>query len=335
MVLTGIWHFGKMYEKDAVGGLAMRWLIIGGGAIGLLYAARLASGEQSVCVGTRTIEQAALLNREGIKLVTEAGQERLPVKAYDMGPGSMASLRDYRPEVVVLTVKQYQLTDDLMEEVKKVVPEQTPVYCLQNGIGHLARLQANWPSLQVLAASTTEAALRMSPNRVRYTGAGELWLEEVSPANNKAANSQKMLLAAMKKAGITVFLSNQMEDRMYRKLLLNCVINPLTALYSVKNGELPADESRLAHMKAIHEETSAILQKAGLELYGDEWNRVLELCRLTADNESSMLRDIRAGRPTELAWINGGVVALANHLGIGAPCNEEIVERITMLDANR
>ncbi|WP_020615595.1 ketopantoate reductase family protein [Paenibacillus daejeonensis] len=313
----------------------MRWLIIGGGAIGLLYAARLASGDQSVCVGTRTTEQAALLSREGIGLITDAGEARLPVKAYAMEPDSIGSLRNYRPEVVMLTVKQYQITEDLIEQVGRVLPEQTPVYCLQNGIGHLTRLQACWPRLQVLAASTTEAALRSSPSSVRYTGAGELWLEEGTPSGSRETNHQKMLLAAMKKAGITVFLSNQMEDRMYRKLLLNCVINPLTALYGVKNGELPADEARLAHMKAIHEETAAILHAAGLELSGDEWNHVLELCRLTAKNESSMLRDIRAGRPTELAWINGGVVALANRLGLAAPCNEEVVERITLLDANR
>lgn len=336
LVLTVKQRSAKMDRVEEVGRTRMmRWLIIGGGAMGLLYAARLAIGGHEVQVGTRTSRQAEILRTRGIELATPEGTTQIGVQAEAMEHRSIAAWREFRPDAVMLTVKQYHVTSELVRWLGEHLPEQTPVYCTQNGIGHLERLRTELLTLQVLAAVTTEGALRTGLRNVRYTGAGELWLEMEPPQGKKEPNRQKMLLAAMEKAGIAVYLSNQMEDRMYRKLLFNCVINPLTALYGVKNGELPEDRARLAHMKALYEETATILHAAGMELHGDEWNGVLKLCRRTSDNESSMLRDIRSGRPTELAWINGGVIELAHRSGFRAPVNEEIVARIASLVANR
>jgi len=302
----------------------MRLLIIGAGAIGMLYAVRLAAGGQVVRILTRTAEQADALRREGIKWSGSAagGQEAVQASALS------EELGDFGPDAVLLTVKQVHIDDGLIRKLASLVPQTADIYCLQNGIGHLERLRAELPGHRILAAVTTDGALRLGQRQVRHTGAGELWLEEIPSAETEAAERQKKLLVAMKKAGIGAFLSNQMENRMYRKLLLNSVINPLTALFGVMNGELPDDPARLAAMRALHEETAAVLQRAGLPLEGDEWERLLTLCRLTADNESSMLRDVKSGRPTEIDWINGGVVRLARQLGLEAPLNEAIVAQV-------
>lgn len=302
----------------------MKLLIIGAGAIGMLYAARLAAGGQTVRILTRTSEQAEALRVEGIQWRGSAahGHETVPASA------ATTDLEGFGPDAVLLTVKQVHIDDGLIRKLASLVPQAAEMYCLQNGIGHLERLRAELPGHRILAAVTTDGALRVGQREVRHTGAGELWLEEIPSGEAEAAERQKKLLVAMKKAGISAFLSNQMENRMYRKLLLNSVINPLTALFGVKNGELPDDPERLAVMRALHEETAAVLKQAGLLLDGDEWERLLALCRLTADNESSMLRDVRSGRPTEVDWINGGVVGLARQLGLNAPLNEEIVAQV-------
>ncbi|MFS0727595.1 ketopantoate reductase family protein [Paenibacillus sp. 1P07SE] len=305
----------------------MRCLIIGGGAIGLLYGAKLAIGGSQAYVCTRTASQAAILREAGIELAAQGTIRRVEVEAEAAEHIIGDRLRFFAAEAVLLTVKQYQLTGQLLDCLERAVLPGTPVYCLQNGIGHLELLRGALPQLTFRAAVTTDGALRTGLNAVKHTGAGELWLE-AADSNLNETERQKMLVSTMKKAGIAVFLSKQMKDRMYRKLLLNSVINPLTALYGVKNGELPEAPDRLAHMKLLYDETAAILHAAGMELRGDEWEQVLALCRLTADNESSMLRDVRSGRQTEIDWINGGVAALARRLGLTAPHNEEITARI-------
>ncbi|GBF75459.1 hypothetical protein PA598K_03872 [Paenibacillus sp. 598K] len=309
----------------------MRIWIIGAGAIGMLYAARLAAGGTVVRLLTRTPEQAEALRVEGIKWSGSAAHGHEAVQASAI----VEELEDFGPDAVLLTVKQVHIDDRMILKLASLVPQTADIYCLQNGIGHLERLRAELPGHRILAAVTTDGALRVGQREVRHTGVGELWLEEIPSADREAAERQKKLLVAMKKAGIGVFLSNQMENRMYRKLLLNSVINPLTALFGVKNGELPDDPERLAVMRALHEEAAAVLQRAGLPLDGDEWERLLALCRLTADNESSMLRDVRSGRPTEIDWINGGVVALARQLGLETPLNEAIVAQVKQQATDR
>jgi 2-dehydropantoate 2-reductase len=136
----------------------------------------------------------------------------------------------------------------------------------------------------------------------------------------------------LKQAGFSVSLSKQVGEAMLRKLLVNAVINPLTAILRVKNGELTQSPERLHLMRALFLETYEILSRYGL---GDEsalWNNVLQVCEATKDNKSSMLQDVSLHKETEIESINGEICRLAREQGRQAPWNSAVTALVKAVD---
>ncbi|CAM4260400.1 ketopantoate reductase family protein [Paenibacillus tarimensis] len=304
----------------------MRFHIIGGGAIGLSYAGRLALAGSSVMVWTRTAAQAGMIEEKGISVQGSGVAAVAAVQAAAAAefPSWVEADKRCTEECLLLTVKQTHLSNPaLVRLIGELAAERYPVLCLQNGVGHIEYLQTELPDVTFIPAVTTEGAFRQDGRTVLLTGHGELHMGE-----SEDIEWQKMLLNTLNEAGIAAFMSKDINNRIYRKLMVNAVINPLTALLGVRNGELKQQPGVPALMKALHEETKAVLQAAGLPETGQEWEELLTVCEKTADNRSSMLADIQHGRQTEIAAINGGVVGLAGKLGIAAPLNEALVDLV-------
>lgn len=320
----------------------MRIDIVGGGAIGLLHAARLALGGESVTVWTRTESQAELLDREGIQLWGEQ-QERQVARVVGRCLSSVQQQASASPvpHWIILTVKQGHINKEFMEQLGHLGGQETGMLCLQNGIGHLDKLALALPDFSLYAGVTTEGAKRIDANTVQHTGHGELWLgmaqEKESKQDQYEEIRQKLLLKALETAGFSVFLSNEsnkIKDRIYQKLLINAVINPLTAIFDVTNGDLPKHPARLRLMKALYIETELIMLADGMSSSMNGWQRILEVCKSTAPNVSSMLSDVRAGNLTEIDWINGGVSRLAERLGLPSPLNDAVSAMVRRMEAD-
>lgn len=303
----------------------MKIHIVGGGAIGLLHAGMIAQSGQEVIVWTRTEKQAVLLQKEGIELEALDGSVRkAAVNSHSLSNLQAVLAEDQEePAWILLTVKQSHIDEQLLRHIKKLSGPQTAILCLQNGIGHLDKLADALPDHALYAGVTSEGARRIEANGVRHTGKGQLWF---GPANwdKKDENLQNLLLNVLQSAGFSAGLSNQMKDRIYQKLLINAVINPLTAIFDITNGELPQHPSRMKLMQSLYQETSAILTADGMMPAGDGWQLVLDVCRATSANVSSMLSDVRSGRETEIDWINGGVSSVAKRHGIPSPLNDAV-----------
>lgn len=311
--------------------------VIGGGAVGLLMSARLAGAGFQVNLWTRTEEQAELINEHGLKLLALDGSvvaEGLSVRAYCLAVRSQ-TMKKFRQDVrwLLLCVKQTHLSTSLALDLQKLTrgvdSRHISVIALQNGFGHLQWLSKSLPECRIYAAITTEGARKYDAYTVQHTGTGEVWISEQAEGSRELQipdpDSQRLVASMLQKAGISAYLSNNMYYRMLQKLLVNAVINPLTAIFDVPNGELLLASNRLSLMKTLYEETSSILQKCGLGI--DEasgWEMVVRVCELTASNISSMLSDVRAGRATEIAAINGAVIELARSVGVKAPVNKAV-----------
>jgi 2-dehydropantoate 2-reductase len=308
--------------------------IIGSGAIGMVFGARLSLHGYKVRMRTRTPEQAELLNVEGIHY-TNLSQKTSVVRVMSIPSSTVSSSDDV--EWILLTVKQTGMEEGMYSLLKSIATPDTPIICIQNGIGHMEKLRSLFPGNPFLAAVSTEGALRTGQNSVMYTGKGGLWIEE--PAVNWKLNAQRLhtrnaMLSSLQGAHIDAQFSDDIDAIVRRKLLINSVINPLTAIFGVNNGQLPADPIRLQLMKALFEETRYILEAVHGQSLGDNlWEYVLKVCVDTAHNESSMLADVRAQRQTEVKWINGGVIELAKQLNAQAPLNDAMVTLIESVTA--
>jgi 2-dehydropantoate 2-reductase len=319
--------------------------IVGAGALGMVLAARLTLSGAQVELVSRTSKQTIELREKGLLLTSSAAEAaelectvRPEAAAYeDIDAQALPDSQDgqeHAPEYVLLTVKQSSITDALALALSKQLKASARLVCFQNGIGHMAILQRHIPAEQIWAAVTTEGALKRSPRHVEHTGSGTTWLGSIQPDNDPdyTCTKQKKLQNALNNAGFSTSLSNNITRNIWNKLLMNTVINPLTAILQVRNGELLRLPSVLPLMRTLYEEGAMLADKLGIELAPDLWEQLLDVCERTAANQSSMLQDVRARRQTETDAITGGLLAEAWRAGVELPTHAALYYMIRSIE---
>lgn len=297
-------------------------VVWGGGSLGLLLAGRLTASGCDCEVWTRTPQQASQLNREGLVIQESSGKtmEKVNVKATSIT--DIAAIKENVP--VLLTVKQTALTPDFLLQLPPIIPPNGTLVLFQNGMGHVELLQKALPGRRLITAITTEGALRIDETTVRHTGRGEIRIADEYDShleNNILLQIEHLL----RQAGFSVLLSKDLGEAVLRKLLINAVINPLTAILRIRNGELTETTDRMNLMKALFHETYEVLSRYGLEDEYKLWESVLHVCRSTYNNESSMLQDVNLHKQTEIEFINGAICRMAIRQGIEAPWNQAVM----------
>jgi 2-dehydropantoate 2-reductase len=315
----------------------MRIDIIGAGSLGLLLAGRLLASGNKVRLWCRGIEQCGQLEDEGLTVSYEDGRDPILISGGGFTSAPIQGFADtYLREPsdwIIVTVKQNVLHHILPEFISPLRDEQVHIICFQNGLGHMEMLRDLLPKASLYAAVTTEAAKRKSLTEVIHAGAGEVWIGEWSLKNGQAHSihtdlQANYLLEVLTMAGFLAFLSNEVGTMIYRKLLINAVINPLTAIWRIPNGELLASDERLQLMRELFKETTLVYDACGVIYDHDAWDNILEVCRMTAGNTSSMLADVLASRTTEIHWINGSLVEMAERTGTRVPYHRLICQLV-------
>ncbi|MFJ7752040.1 2-dehydropantoate 2-reductase [Peribacillus muralis] len=273
----------------------MRIGIIGGGAIGLLFASHL-SGKHSVTVYTRTVQQASIINHEGIRLIQE-GESRLldcvVSKSLDGGVTDQ--------DLLVLAVKQYQL-QHILPAINHL---DVPLLFLQNGYGHIAHLE-QLQSRAIYVGIVEHGALRHNANTVEHTGLG---LTRIASFKGEL---DRLSLLNERMDGFPFARSEDYHSMLLDKLLVNAVINPLTAILQVKNGVLITNVFYYQLFQELFDEISSILE---VENKAESFEHVKTVCMATAGNRSSMLKDLENGSQTEIDAILGHILSMAKRKG--------------------
>lgn len=190
------------------------------------------------------------------------------------------------------------------------------VLSVQNGMAHLPILNAAIGSDRFVAGFVTIGATLVEPGRVRWRGGREILL-----ARHPRAGELRSLLAV---AGFDVAIDDQEGRSLWRKLAVNCAVNPITALAGCRNGVLLVDPTLRELAFAAAREVAAVAHADGVDLGSDATELVASAVHQTAENRSSMLQDIDRCRLTEIDAINGAVVTHGRALGVPTPVNERL-----------
>ena len=105
------------------------------------------------------------------------------------------------------------------------------------------------------------------------------------------------------------------------KTLVNAGINPYATLLRVRNGELLEVEGMKEIMTETVKEGVSVAENLGVSLEGDAIALMFETVKATANNVNSMLQDVRAGRRTEIDYLNGAIAEIGMREGIPTPLN--------------
>ncbi|AST68201.1 2-dehydropantoate 2-reductase [Kosakonia cowanii] len=223
-----------------------------------------------------------------------------------------------RSDLLLVTLKAWQVSDAVKGLVALLSPA-TPVLLLHNGMGTVEELKS-LPN-PLLMGTTTHAA-RRDGNVIIHVASG---ITHIGPA--RAQDGEFSYLAdTLQMALPDVAWHNTIRPALWRKLAVNCVINPLTALRDCKNGDLrdvPEEIEKIAR------EVAAVIEREGHHISADELIAyVHQVIESTAENISSMLQDVRAMRHTECDYITGYLLRRARAHGIAVPENARLFDLI-------
>ncbi len=279
-------------------------LIIGTGALGTLFAARLSASGADVTLLGSWAEGLDALNASGACI---DGVGSFPVRA--TADPSVCRGAD----LALVLVKSYQ-TLRVSKILQDILAPNGVVLTLQNGLGNDTILADALSTPRVAQGITTLGATLTAPAIVRLAGDGPVWLQEHPGLG--------ALTEMLRAAGFLVEIEKDIQPRVWGKLIVNAAINPLTALLRVKNGLLLESPSVRQVMVNLAEEAAAVAESHGVRLpFPGPAQAAEDVARRTGENLSSMLRDVLRGAPTEVDAINGAVVRGGEAMGIPVPAN--------------
>lgn len=289
----------------------MKLAVVGPGAMGCLFAARLAAGGVTTTLVDYKPDRAVRLHESGITL--EAGGDVRVVKPTVVArvPGSM--------DLIVVLTKSYS-TANLQ------FPPDTPVLTLQNGLNSIEKLCSMVGSARVLAGVTTEGATLLGEGHVRHAGSG------ITCIGSWTSCPPQPAVDALQKAGFEVEVTEAPGQRIWEKVAVNAGINPLTALLNVPNGRLLELREVRQLMRDLVVEATKVAATEGYRFNYSLVERAEDVCRETAENLSSMLQDVRAGKRTEIDAISGEILRRAQYASLPTPRTRVIWQLVKGLE---
>ncbi|HEX4937646.1 MAG TPA: 2-dehydropantoate 2-reductase [Candidatus Kapabacteria bacterium] len=289
------------------------WHILGAGAIGGLWALRL---------------QAIGCNVTLLEAVLSSPLRQLCLKADGANHCHAFPVSMVAQSPLLVTTKAGD-TIDALRPVLDSLPSGSSLVLLQNGMGVDDLIRQQRPDLRIITGITTDGVFRENRNQLVLAGQGITLLGGETPAEQDIAND---IAQQWSRTGATVSAATDIRIRRWQKLAINCAINPLTARYRCRNGELLDKPEALATMQAICHEVAAVMHAEGMAADGDDlFGKAKEVAFQTGANTSSMLADVQAGRRTEIDFMNGYIVHLASRHGLTVPANKAITAAIRLL----
>lgn len=265
--------------------------IIGAGAIGLLFGAYLSEIGHRVTFIVRETKKD-----EHFYIEKNRGDSQ------QISCDIVSDIADVQHvDLLIIAVKYHHLPQ--LADKLHALPLHIPLLFIQNGLSHIAFLEQLQQDT-IMIGSVLHGATKTN-STVRHLGIGPTYIGcykgQWSSLNKLIENQSEQF---------PIVLTSNIEQMLVKKAMLNCLINPLTTIARVTNGELIANDSYRFIMRNLYDEMMSVFVEWKDRL---TWDEVVELCENTGSNRSSMLKDFESGRVMELDTIVGAILERADH----------------------
>jgi 2-dehydropantoate 2-reductase len=206
-----------------------------------------------------------------------------------------------------------------------VVSAQTVLLTLQNGIDNEDRLIARFKRDCVVGGVAYIYSKIAAPGVIDHYKKGAVAIGELMGHESARLLAIKDLFAA---AGIPCQLSKDIRRTKWEKMCWNCVFNPVTVLINDCVARALDHPELFAVIRQIVGEVTAVSAALKVPLPLDMPERVVKATQEIRDIHTSMYDDWKAGRQTEIAYLNGYIVEKGRELGIPTPVNEALTAMI-------
>jgi 2-dehydropantoate 2-reductase len=310
--------------------------VAGAGAIGCFVGGWLAAHGRRVGLLVRP-RMRTEIERSGLRLTDFDGSEQR------LSAGQLALSEDasifHGVGVILVTVKSAD-TADVADLIAQHAPQDAVIVSLQNGVGNVALLRERLPGRRVLAGMVPFNVIAMGEGRFHRSTSGDIQLED------DAANTA----AALSVSGLAMRSSRNITGVQWGKLLVN-LNNALNALSDMPLAVQLANRGWRKLLADQMAEGLAAMKAAGiapvsatpipptwtptlLRLPDAIFNVILgRTMKIDPEARSSMWQDLKQGRTTEIDYLQGAIIALAEQHGVDVPLSRRIVGLIRAAEA--
>ena len=301
----------------------MKILVMGAGAVGAYFGARLQEIGEQVIFCARG-ENLRALKQRGLEIASIRGDLKLKVQATDR-PAEFAPY-----DLILFCVKVYD-TDAAAESIKGCIAPGGGVLTVQNGVENEDRLIEILGDGVILGGNARIGAELVAPGKVVHVTNGYMDFGELDGRETARA---KAYADAFRRAGILGEFTPRIRALRWDKLMWNAAFNTVTALTRKAVGAVLEDPDGKALVRTLMREVMQVARAEGaditeerIDLFIDHSEKHLGAVR------TSTLQDFERGKRLEYEALAGAVVRAAHRHGIAAPASETIYALLKLLDA--
>lgn len=282
----------------------MRFHIIGAGPVGQLLATLLTEDGHDVCLIVRGTNQVTMRSITRFNSLESRHSFSISQKSWNqIVPGEI--------QFAIICTK----ASASMAAFDQLLPRPEKVLFLHNGMG--PQQQAfNLAQMNTLWGSNTHGCYINKDQHLIHAGQGDIIIG--SPGELQKPDELPHCFK----------WQSNIELILWKKLAINALINPVTLKYRCKNGALLQNHEALELMEKLADEIVSIASSQGITLDSPLKN-ALDVARATAQNWSSTMQDYFASRPTELAYISGYLVVVAQKNKIKIPAHVSLLKELS------
>ena len=294
--------------------------IIGAGAIGCLWLGKLKKAGIACHLVSRSSNSSTVLTFHEAQSTSYQFNISLSNHLLDTNNAN-------EPSTILVCVKVHQVVDALQQQ-KPFITSGQPIILMHNGYGCAEEVQKIFPGNPIISATTANASLINNPLDITQTGSGPSYFG----AFTSSATHLESIITPFKMAMTDVYWCEDIKTKCWLKLAINAVINPLTAINKIKNGAL-SDAEYATLIEVLIIEIHSVATAEGIKLSQSQLQETIKtVIAATADNYSSMNRDIFYKRKTEIDFINGYLIKKAQQHHIDTPLLTELLYKVKELE---
>src|SRR5580765_3516040 len=310
-----------MSGRDAT----LRICVVGCGAVGSLFAANLAQlDDVEVWAYDLAREHVDAINAHGLRLSGAGevvGRVRATSDAEELPPCDFG---------IVATKAMH--TGAATEATAQAFAGGC-VASVQNGIGNEEAIAQHVE--RVIRGTTFPAGRVLEPGHVQWDVKGDTTF---GPFEFRPAPPEEVerLADACTRAGMPAAAVPDARGPQWRKVIFNAATNPLGALTRLTHGRVCERPDLRALVTGLVDEGKAVAVAQRIELDDDPERLIDHAARkdVAYDHKASMLQDVEARRPTEVDYLNGGIVRFGREYGISTPLNAAIQALVKGVEAS-
>ncbi len=308
----------------------MNWVIVGQGAMGILWYHHLSQSQKAKGEVYPLNKLSLLASKQQNLTQTHYQFTALDKQTYNGVVNYAQAEQLQTADTVFLCLKSYQISHAITQ-IAGQLKGSCNIILAHNGMGTLEKLpQAFIDKHTIYAMLTTHGCLRNASLNISHTGSGESNIGLISGRQDSV--SEELLTGILNYALPPVLIEANIANKQWLKLAINCVINPITALYNIDNG-LVNNIKFTKQIQALLTEVVAVAKTQGIILVKEELQEsVRQVAQATAKNCSSMRCDILANRQTEIDYINGYIHRLGQKSALATPENTKMWQDIKELN---